>query len=108
MTPHVFQLTIYRNGISPTLRREVSATRPPRGEIVAAFDGTGSGPWFPEPESLRRALPSRLQAALSRDTRGWREGLGINVLELSLWSTRNELLAHLVARLAAPQPSTSE
>lgn len=107
MTPRVFQLTIYRNGISPTLRREIAAIRPPRGEIVAAFDGTGSGPWFPEPESLRRALPSRLQAALSRDTRGWREGLGINVLELSLWSTRNELLATIVARLS-PQPSATE
>lgn len=108
MIPRVFQLTIYRNGISPTLRREISAIRPPRGEIVAAFDGTGSGPWFPDPESLRQALPSRLQAALSRDTRGWREGLGINTLELSLWSTRNELLATIVARLATPQPSTSE
>lgn len=106
MIPRVFQLTIYRNGISPTLRREVSATRPPRGEIVAAFDGTGSGPWFPDPESLHRALPSRLQAALSRDTRGWREGLGINALELSLWSTRNELLATIVARLAAPAPTS--
>lgn len=106
MTTRVFQLTIYRNGISPTLRREISATRPPRGEIVAAFDGTGSGPWLPDPESLRRALPTRLQAALSRNTRGWREGFGINVLELSLWSTRNELLATIVARLAAPAPTS--
>lgn len=106
MTPRVFQLTIYYNNISHTLRREVSAIRPPRGEIVAAFDGTGSGPWLPDPESLRRALPSSLQAALSHDTRGWREGLGINVLELSLWSTRNELLATIVARLAAPAPTS--
>lgn len=107
MTPRVFQLTICRHGISPTLRREVSAIRPPRGEIVAAFDGSGSGPWFPEPESLRRALPSRLQAALSRDTRGWREGLGLNTLELSLWSTRNELLAFITASLSS-QPSPKE
>lgn len=84
------------------------AERPLPSYIVAAFVGDGSGPWLPAPSATLEALPWTLRSAFERNARGWKNGLGINVLEMSLWTTRNELLAQLVARLHSFNPSPKE
>ncbi len=84
------------------------AERPPASYIVAAFVGDGSGPWLPAPSATLETLPWSLRSAFERNGRGWKNGLGINVLEMGLWSTRNELIARLVARLHPFNPSAKE